>query len=86
MKHFIGEINTYIGESEISTMVKFKTEGDPFDYLDSIASKFWGDENQYEFDVGMYNFGDRVAGVGRWQEVDADTYNKVSIIVEIRND
>ena len=84
MKHYIGEIDTYFGGSKVGTMVKFKTEGDPFDSLDSIASKFWGEgNNQYEFDIGMYDFGDKVVGVGRWQEVDADTYNKVAIIVGV---
>jgi hypothetical protein len=84
MKCYIGEIETYFGESEVSTMIKFKTDGDPADYLDKIASDFWGDEGEQDFDTGLYDFGDKMSGVGRWQEIDADTYNKLAIIVELR--
>jgi hypothetical protein len=34
----------------------------------------------------MYDFGDRMTSAGRWQEVDADTYNKLTIIAELNND
>ncbi len=83
MKHYIGEIETYFGESEVSTMVKFKTDGDPNEHLDKIASEFWGDEADEPEDGDLYDFGDKMAGVGRWQEVDADTYNKLTIIAEL---
>ena len=83
MKCYIGEIETYIGESMISTMIKFKTNGRPDKYLDALASGFWGDEHEQDFDTGLYDFGDKMAGVGRWQEVDADTFNKLAIIVEL---
>lgn len=83
MKCFIGEITTYFGESEVSTAIKFKTDGKPEDYLDKIASDFWGINAEQDFDTGLYDFGDKMSGVGRWQEVDADTYNKLPIIVEL---
>ena len=42
MKHYIGEIENYFGEAEVSSVIRFKTAGNPDDYLDDIASKFWG--------------------------------------------
>lgn len=84
MKCYIGEIETYFGESEVSTMVKFKTDGHPLECLDKIASEFWGDVHEHEDGSTLYDFGDKMAGVGRWQEVDADTYDKLTIIVELR--
>ena len=86
MKHYIGEVETYFGESDVSTMVKFTTEIHPDDHLDMLASKFWGDEGSQIGDgsVSMYDFGDKVTSAGRWQEVDADTYNKLRIIMELR--
>lgn len=83
MKHYIGEIVTYIGESEDNTTIRFKTAGKPEDYLDFIASDFWGDCGERDFDTGLYDFGDRMAGVGHWQEIDAETYSKLFIITEI---
>ncbi len=82
MKYYIGEIETYIGESEISTMVKFMTDGDPASYLDALASDFWGEADEPE-DGELYDFGDKMAGSGNWQEVDVDTYNKLTIIVQL---
>jgi hypothetical protein len=87
MKHYIGEIETYIGEAMISTMVKFKTDIDPDLYLDALSSDFWGDVHEVHKEgdrVSLYDFGDKMAGGGRWQEVSATTYNKLTIIVELR--
>ena len=86
MKHYIGEIETYFGESEVSTMVKFTTDDHPDEYLDTLASTFWGDEGSQIGDetVSLYDFGDKTTSAGRWQEVDADTYNKLRIIMELR--
>lgn len=85
MKHYIGEIETYIGEAMISTMVKFKTDIDPDLYLDALSSDFWGDRHDDTDEHStVYNFGDKSACGGRWQEVSATTYNKLTIIVELR--
>jgi hypothetical protein len=87
MKHYIGEIETYIGESMVSTMIKFKTDIDPDLYLDALASDFWGDVHEVHKEgdkASLYDFGDKMAGGGRWQEVSATTYNKLAIIVELR--
>jgi hypothetical protein len=84
MKYYIGEIETYIGESQISTMIKFKTDIDPDLYLDALASDFWGERRITEDDdSSLYDFGDKMAGGGRWQEVSATTYNKLTLIVSI---
>jgi len=82
MKYYIGEIDTYVGESEYCTTIRFKTEGDPNDYLDNIASDFWGGGGEAD-ENGMYDFGDKSSGGGRWQEVDASTYDALHIIVEL---
>ena len=86
MKHYIGEIETYIGESEVSTTIKFKTEIDPDLYLDALAAKFWGDRYEHKEDEltsTLYDFGDKSTCGGIWQEVSANTYNKLTIIQEL---
>lgn len=86
MKHYIGEIETYFGESEVSTMIKFKTEIDPDLYLDALASTFWGEKHEDKDDEltsTLYDFGDKSTCGGRWQEVSASTYNKLTIIQEL---
>jgi hypothetical protein len=85
MKHYIGEVETYFGESEVSTMIKFKTDSHPDEYLDKVASDFWGIDASQAGDgtVSMYDFGDRMTSAGRWQEVDADMFSKLTLIVEI---
>ena len=86
MKYYIGEIETYFGESEVSTTIKFKTEIDPDHYLDALASKFWGEKHEHEDDEltsPLYDFGDKSTCGGRWQEVSASTYNKLTIIQEL---
>ena len=85
MKYYIGEIETYFGESSVTTTVKFKTDIDPDLYLDALASDFWGDRDETD-DDGMHSFGDRASCGGVWQEVDADTYNKLQIITELNKE
>jgi hypothetical protein len=82
MNYYIGEIETYFGESEVSTTIKFKTEGDPDQYLYDIASQFWGDAHDEE--GGLHDFGDRSACGGRWQKVSKEVYDAITIIVELR--
>lgn len=81
MKYYIGEIDTYVGEMEVSSTIKFKTEGDPDQYLYDIASSFWGDSDGEE--GGLHDFGERSACGGRWQRVEADIYNALKIITEL---
>ena len=83
MNYYIGEINTYFGESEITSTIKFKTEGDPDQYLYDIASNFWGVAHDEE--GGLHDFGDRSACGGRWQRIDEAIYNALSIIVSLQN-
>jgi len=85
MKYYIGEIETYIGEVMVSTMIKFKTNSHPDECLDKLASDFWGDDGEQIGDgtVSIYDFGDKNASAGRWQEIDADTFSKLAIIVEL---
>jgi hypothetical protein len=82
MKYYIGEIDTYIGESYHPTTIKFKTDGDPDEHLDYIASDFWGDRDETDED-GMHDFGDKASCGGVWQEIDAETYSKLQIITEL---
>jgi hypothetical protein len=82
MKYYIGEIVTMFGESEVSTTIKFKTELDPHDFLEDVASTFWG--TPFEHAEGeMYDFGDKATCAGDWEELDADTYNKLPFIGEL---
>lgn len=81
MKYYIGEIDTYIGEMEISSTIKFKTEGDPDQYLYDIASDFWGDSDGEE--GGLHDFGEKSACGGRWQRIEANIYNALTIITEL---
>ena len=82
MNYYIGEIETYFGESEVSTAIKFKTEGDPDQYLYDIASQFWGDAHDEE--GGLHDFGDKSACGGKWQKVGKEVYDAITIIVELR--
>lgn len=84
MKYYIGEIETYFGESMVSTMIKFKTNSHPDEYLDKVASDFWGDATQAgDGTVSMYDFGDRMTSSGRWQEIDKKMFIALDIVVEI---
>ena len=84
MKYYIGEIDSFIGESEITTTIKFKTDEAPDNYLDNVASSFWGEcYNLDEDDSGMYDFGDRSAAGGRWHEITAAAYEQLKIITEL---
>lgn len=84
MNYYIGEIDTYFGESEVTTTIKFKTDIPPNEYLDRIASDFWGDKNETD-DNGMHDFGDKASCGGRWQRIDAETYDALHIIVELNH-
>ncbi len=69
MKYYIGEIDNCFGESEVSSVIKFKTAGDPEHYLDKLASTFWGgsDSMAEDFDAKLYDFGHVTCGSGRYQ-------------------
>jgi len=84
MNYYIGEIETYFGESEVSTTIKFKTEGDPDEYLDRLASMFWGSEVDQEDDSSLYDFGDKSTCGGRWQEVNQEIYQAITLLPELR--
>jgi len=85
MKYYLGEIETYISESCHQDIIRFKTAGDPDDYLHHIAKDFWGEDGEEDHN-GMIDFGDRFCCGGRFQEVDANTYNKLNIISEINKE
>ena len=84
MKYYIGEIETYFGESEVNTTVKFQTEGNPDDYLDGLASMFWGSEVYLDDDLSLYDFGDKSTCGGRWQEVNQEIYEAITLLPELR--
>ena len=83
MKFYIGEIETYFGESQVSTTIRFKTDGNPDDYLDNLASDFWGEANEPE-DGELYDFGDKATCGGKWQRINGHIYNFLHIITELR--
>jgi hypothetical protein len=86
MKYYIGEIETYIGESQVSSTIRFKTTGDPDDYLDNLASDFWGETDKPAEDGEMYDFGDKATCGGRWQRVNGRIYEYLHIITELRTE
>lgn len=57
MKYYIGEINNFYGEVEITSTIRFATDSDPAEYLDTLASIFWGEgvdnDGYWEFDNNM---------------------------------
>lgn len=83
MKHYIGEIETYFGESEATTTIKFKTDGNPEDYLDKIASTFWGQDAEADEISNFYDFGDKSTCSGRLQEISKELYEALQIVTEL---
>ena len=81
MKYYIGEIVTMFGESEVRETIKFKTELDPYDFLEKAASTYWGTPLAHE-EGDMYDFIDKATCSGDWEELDADTYNKLPFVGE----
>ena len=84
MKYYLGEIETYFGESEVNTTIKFQTEGNPDDYLDGLAAIFWGSEAYLDDDSSLYDFGDKSTCGGRWQEVNQEIYEAITLLPELR--
>jgi hypothetical protein len=64
--------------------VKFQTEGNPDDYLDGLASMFWGSEVDQDDDSSLYDFGDKSTCGGRWQEVNQEIYEAITLLPELR--
>ena len=79
MKHYIGEIENYFGEAEVSSVIRFKTAGNPEEYLEDIASEFWGSAVG-DNDSGLYDFGHVSSGSGRYQEVTKEVFDSLTII------
>lgn len=58
MKYYIGKIANLYGEVHINSTVRFATNRDPSEFLDELASKFWGDvavknDGYWDFDNGV---------------------------------
>jgi len=83
MKYYIGDIEDKIGEYEFSTTIRFKTDRDPEEYLDSIA-KTWYSTEYTEEEEGYYSHsGDTISSAGTWQELDEGVYNQLTLIVQV---
>lgn len=79
MKYYIGEIKNCFGESEVSSVIRFKTADNPEDYLDDLASKFWGSAVGDD-DSGLYDFGHVSSASGRYQQVTKEVFDSLTII------
>lgn len=82
MKYYIGEIENCFGESEVSSVIRFKTADNPEDYLDDLASKFWGgyEDMAEDADAKLYDFGHVTSGAGRYQQVTKEVFDSLTII------
>jgi hypothetical protein len=80
MKYYIGEIATFIGERRLDTTIRFETDGDPDDYLDKLASMFWGEDGGTQ-DGGYWDFGDVSTAAGMLREVSKEVYDGVDPII-----
>lgn len=85
MKYFIGSLTNRHGEFEVDFSCKFKTaEVHPIDYLNRIASTFWGD-NSREDDGNYYFDGGQICVYASdIQEISIGTYNKITILATLR--
>lgn len=82
MKYFIGAINNYFGEPELTTYVKFSTNGSPEDYLNRLAREFWGEPIDEE--DGRFDYGDMSCTAGGYQQVDPEVFDAIKIIPHLR--
>ena len=91
MKHYIGTINNQLGEREIASTVRFKTDGEPWDYLETLAQRFWGapdpddedDDSGPEEVDGYYVFGagDVATTADGFKQVTLEVYDALDGIV-----
>ena len=80
IKFYLGDIVTLNGEIETCTTVRFKTSENPDDYLDKLASQFWGDGEAA--DDWWWRFDNGVATEARgFIEVSEGVYEKVGRLI-----
>ena len=83
MKYYICDLITTYGELEVTSTIRFQTDGDELDYANKLASTFWGEgEKVLE---GVYSFSnDTTCFVGCVNEVSKEVYDALkAIIVEL---
>tara|TARA_R110000851_G_scaffold287513_3_gene441523 strand:+ start:2297 stop:2575 length:279 start_codon:yes stop_codon:yes gene_type:complete len=76
MKHYIGQIETRNGDYQDTCTIRFVTDKDPEEFLDTIAMRWYDDENDGadKIDDWYWHNGEVVVRGGAWETVDAKTY------------
>ena len=71
MKYYLGIIEAQNGENRYNQTIKFRTSSEPYQYLNHVV-KTW------------YHFGGTlVTEAGGIQEIDKETFDKITLISEI---
>ena len=79
MKYYIGEINNLHGEIEITHAVRFATESDPAEYLDTLASTFWGESVDND---GYWDFDNNVSTQpAGFKEISKEVFDALSGVI-----
>lgn len=74
MKYYIGRLACQHGEYEFGEVLKFKTEGDPDEYLDNIAATWYETDDVQERRVdentqAWWHNGEMIISPDGWEQV-----------------
>ena len=86
LKHYLGQLEIRHGEYEFTYTLKFRTTGEPYKYLNSIARGFYGepDEAQDADSTGYYfNCGEVFVEAGGIQELSQATFDELTLLTEL---
>ena len=81
MKYYICELTTLIGECEVATAIRFKTEGDALEYANKIASTFWGESEEDPEGVYHAKYSYNTCWVDQWKEISEEVYDALDGII-----
>lgn len=83
MKYYICELMSVLsGEFEVSTAIRYETDGDPLEYANKIASTFWGYGVEDHEEDGVYHFPSYIiCFVDFTKEVPKDVYDALTGII-----
>lgn len=87
-KHYIGKINILDGERTYTSTIRFTTAGDPAEYLEEVASEWFGDSTEHgrdsdeKVDGGWYFLSGQVhVSAANYKEIPAEVFNGLDGIV-----
>jgi hypothetical protein len=73
-KHYFATIEEQQGEYEHTTKYLFKTEGDPFEYADSVSRTWYSDKSEPADNGGYWHNGEIISSVGEVKEIPASHF------------